>query len=356
MNPESKQASEQPVTSGSELPTDHSKKRRLTILTAIILAIAALIGAGAAAYYTVIVANEPENVLKRAVENSLRTPANGFDAKFTLEETDGPKFEVTAKGQSDGTAEAARIELVFKMDDTSIPLEIRVIGKDMYLKTDNLKELLKIEEVKTSEFADYIAQGAKVLNGQWIEIKGSDSADLGTSCYQDLELKFTEEDINLLSRRYSGVPFSTIKQVSDDTVNGRAATKYELQVDGHQIEEYAKGLDELGFIKKLKECDPTLSKALEGGEDAPSSEDLSGPLAVWVDKNSEKVTKLAVHSTEEDEKRDNVKGSLEVVLSDQTTPVERPQGDKSFMDVITQLLPQLQEFEGLPSSEGADEI
>lgn len=348
-------AQDQPVVNGREPSSSHSKKRKLTILTASILAIAALVGAGAAAYYTVVVANKPEYVLKRALENSLRTPAKGFDAHFTFEGTNRSKFQVSMKGQSDGTSEAARLELLFKMDGASIPLEVRTVGKDTYLKADNLKELLKIKEVKSSEFAESIDKGAKVVNGQWIEVKGSDASDQGTSCYQDLELKLTEEDVNLLFVRYSEVPFSTIKQVSDDTVNGRDATKYELQIDGSQLQEYAKGMEELGFIKKFNECDPTLSKMLDENG-SPSSEGLSGSLTVWVDKDNEKIAKLAAHSAEDDKKRNNGKGSIEVVFSDETAAVERPQGAKSFMEILTQLLPQLDGLEGLPAGEDADEI
>jgi hypothetical protein len=63
------------------------------------------------------------------------------------------------------------------------------------------------------------------------------------------------------------------------------------------------------------------------------------PLTVWVDKGSKRIVKIAGHSTEQDEKKDNTKGTATITLSYGPVTVDKPANAKPVMTLISEFAP-----------------
>jgi hypothetical protein len=146
----------------------------------------------------------------------------------------------------------------------------------------------------------------------------------------------SDADVKMLSDAYTKTPFTTIKSTSSDPVNGKAATKFELAIDDNKLGDYAKNFDNLSLVKQLKSCSPQVS-------DKANYNDLKDndttPLTVWVDKGSKRIVKIAGHTTDQDEKKNNTKSTASVTLSYGPVTVDKPANAKPIMTLISEFAP-----------------
>lgn len=319
-------------------PTSSGKKRKLGVAAIVIIVALFLVAGSATAYFGLIVPNRPENILKKAFANTTKQQAGSFTGKVSFENLD-PSADIKAvnvnfDGQSDTENEAFQTNMEVSASGIKLPFEIRGIDNSLFVKVGDFSNIKNLVEVTSPEYAPLVDFLNKELADKWMEIDETMLKQAGAGCVVDMSsLRMTDDDLKLISQRYDEVPFIIIKNQSDDTVNGLAATKFEIEIDNKKTDEFGKGLEELSFVKKLKECnqgDETVQ-----ADDQP--EDDVTPMTIWVDKGSKTITKLASETTRQSEERDNVRGVFEMTMQYGPVEIAKPSGAWPITEVLASL-------------------
>lgn len=314
------------------------KKRLMTMITIAIMGVALLVGGTAAAYYLAVVPNKPENVLKAALQNTAKQSQTNFESKLSFKSTeDGAAGTVEAKGGIDSQARAFQTTAEVTMSGVTIPAEVRFVDKTFYIKFGDLSSVANIAEIaNNSPLATVVRKATGVLSNQWIEVDETVLARAKADCYLDISWKASDDDLQKLMAHYDTKQFATIKSTTDEQVNGKDAVKYDLAIDDNKLSEYLKDMPEVSLLQQFKKCNSNKElfddKALKNLAD-----DDTSPLQIWVEKDSKLITKVATQTTVMDQEKDNVQGNFETTLTYGAVKVEKPEGSKPVLEVMTTL-------------------
>lgn len=331
----------QPATSFSQAtPT---KKRKKIFIGAAAIAVL-ILGSTAGAYFGMYVPNKPENVLRTALKNTAQQTKAKYNGSLAVESTDEQNsYAANIKLDGQLNSEAGNFQGIFDVtvSGVKVPAEIRKVDKNLYIKFGDLSTIKSLAG-SVPEYTQVIDELTTKLSDQWIEVDETLLKQAKADCAIDAvsSLKLTEQDLTTLENRYNEVQFTTINSTADDKVNGKDAIKYELEIDDNKLAEYAKGLNELSAVKKLKECDATKDQL----NDEKLADNDKTPLTVWVDKDSKVISKIAGQTTKKDEEKTKTKANLELTLVYGQANIEKPQDAKPLLEVVGDLKPL---FEGL---------
>lgn len=335
-------APQEPVVINNNIP---SKKKRLSLAVIVVIVAVLLVAGSAAAYFGVIVPNnKPENVLKRAVANTAKQQKGKFAGKVSFENLD-PAAEIKAvnvefDGQSDSEKGAFQADMKITASGYSLPFEMRGVGDSLFIKIGDMRSIKGLIEMTSPEYAPVVDFLNQELADQWMEVDETLLKQAGAGCLVETSaLRFTEEDIRLLNERYDEVPFANIKNQSDDTVNGRPAIKYEIDIDDSKATEFGTGLEELSIVKKLKQCNLGDDKA----ETSEPTKDEITPITIWVDKGDKVITKLATQTTPQSEERDKTRGVFEMTAVYGEAEINKPSGARPIAEVFNELYNAMQQ-------------
>jgi hypothetical protein len=322
-----------PIYSQNTLASKSKKKVSKVALMAASLAL--LIGGSAAAYFGVVVPSQPENILKTAISNTAQQRKVGYDGKFTYESTEQEAalkaVNVAFNGQYDADQSDFQSAFNITASGATLPLEVRGVGGNLYFKIGDLGSIRGLVQAGAPVYASAVDGLNKTIANQWIEVDETLLKQANASCALNTSFALTKADVELLQKRYKEVPFANVKSHSDDNVNGRVAIKYEIDLDDNKGAEYAKGLQELSIIKKMKECNPNQDTSPD--LDSLGDNDTT-PIALWVDKGSKQIVKLAGKSTKQDEEKSHFKADYEITLKYGQASISKPEGAKPFMEVF----------------------
>jgi len=306
------------------------------------LGLAVLLGGSAAAYYGIIVPNRPENVLKQAFINTLQERQITFDGKASFESTEENTFikaaDITAKGQTDSDKKASQAEVQVTVSGVKLPFEMRYVDKNLYFRIGDLSTIKGLIAGFDPEYANSLDPVLGKISNQWVEIDNTLLKQAKADCVLDTSFSLTKEDIQLLSDAYDKQPFATIQKSSSDTVNGKTALKYELELDDNKGAEFAKGLKDTSLFKKLQEC----SNSSESFDTKELADNDKTPLTLWIDKGTKRIVKLSGHTTPQDEQKDHTKGTIEVILGYGGVNITKPDNAKPLMEVFSEFAPLFQ--------------
>lgn len=322
-------------------PVNNKKKLSLSAIVAVIAVI--ILGGSAAAYFGIIVpGNKPENVLKKAIANTSEQTQSKFSGKFSFESLD-PAAEIKAvtidfNGQSDIENNAFQIESEVTASGVKVPVEVRGLDGSLYIKLGDLRGIKSVVQLSAPEYAPVVDIVSDKVAERWMEIDETLSKQVGSGCTLNMSsFALNEDDLELLSRRYDEVPFMAVQNSSSDTVNGRPAIKYQLEIDDNKAAEFGSGIQELSVIKKIKECGPNDDNI----DTSNRADDDVTPLTIWVDKGNKRITKLASQTTEQDENNNKARGSFEVTLEYGQADISKPDGARPITEVIGEVYGEL---------------
>lgn len=330
----------QGVVAGGPVPSGNngggSKGKRMKIALIAAAGVVVLLAGSAAAYFGAIVPNKPENVLKAAVANTLQQKQASFKGEFTLDSTDGstPSFKATMSGAEDFVAKATDINVNLTVSGVTVPVEARIVNKNLYFKVGDLSQAVKLLTATSPDLGELGQAVAGKLSNQWIVVDSTLLDQAGVSCALDTSLAFTDDDIKYIQTQYNANQFATIKSSSIDTVNGQAAIKYELAINDDKAAAFGKKLDQLSVVKALQKCNTTKDATTDTESLADGD---TTPLTLWVDKSSKRISKISLHSTSQDAKKDNLSGTFETTFTYGPVSIKAPSDAKPFTDVLADL-------------------
>ncbi len=321
-------------------PVTSKNSRKLKLLAALVAALLVVVGGSAAAYYAVVVPNKPENVLKKAISNTALQKKAKFDGKISYESTDPAAslkaVNVTFNGAADTDANNFGTAFEITASGAKLPIEVRHVDKSVFFKIGDLGSIKGLAQAAAPEYGTVVDTLNKKIANQWVEVDETLLKQANADCALNTSFALSQEDIDILQKRFDQVPFASVKSTSDDTVNGHSAIKYEINIDDNKGAEYVKGLDELPLVKKIKQCNPSSQQSATDTTKSLADNDIT-PLTLWVDKDSKQIVKLAGQSTKQDETKDKFKATFEVTLQYGQASVTKPDGAKPFMEVFGDL-------------------
>lgn len=324
-----------PIPASQTLSDRNKKKKKLTILESLAAGVAVLLGGTAAAYFAVVIPNKPENILKKAISNAVTQKKAKFEGIVNYENTDKIEkikaVKVDFKGQSDADTNSFEMAVNATLSGATLPLEIRSTGKKMYFKIGDLGSIKGLAQAANPSYGSAVDAINKTIANQWIVADETLLKQAGADCMINTSFVLTKEDAEVLQKRYQEVPFANVKSHTADFINGSAAVKYEIDIDYNKGAEFAKGLNELSVVKKIKQCNSDKSDKSPAGSLVDND---TTTLTLWVDKSSKQVVKLAGRSTMRDEEKSKFKANYEITIRYGEASVTKPDGAKPFMEVV----------------------
>jgi hypothetical protein len=270
----------------------------------LIAAIAAvvLLGGSAAAYFGIVVPNQPENQFKQAIQNTI-------DGKNPAKSTKG-KISFSGSGASgelginmlyvDPASQAVLADLQYSMSGIKVPFEVRYVEGKTYIKAGDLSSLSSLLAGSNGLSAKQADALLGKISNQWVEVDRAaldeyggeiaDSTAQSTTCSaQELSTRSRaaiNEWLALVSDDSSGA--YVVTGSSNEEVDGVATTKIELDVDYAKVNELARQVEEQPAFKALEEC--LGESASSNDAEAAASGELT-KFNVWIDgtKNFKRV-------------------------------------------------------------------
>lgn len=330
----------QPVPAATTPQTDSPKKNILGRLRGKKLVLPAavclfLLGGGAAAYFGYVIPNRPENVLVKAFSNTLSQ--HQLTTKGTLNLTsDGVSGKAEYSSAIDEDSHSTDTTLDITISGVNIPLELLTAKGNAYFKVGDLGSLQGLLSQYLGASPDLKAAEDKIVNNvsnQWYSVDSTLLKEARLNCLSDWPASFSAADINSLKTAYQKNQFAKITSHSTDTVNGKAAIKYEIAINDDQLAKY--DLNNTPYFKNLVNClkqaEPSASLDLSSIKDG----DIT-PLTLWVDKSTKRIVKYASHSTVKD-KKDGVTGDLTGTISYDKVNISVPPNAKPVLSLLNDL-------------------
>jgi hypothetical protein len=198
-----------------------------------IVAVLALLGSSAGAYFGYVMPNKPENVLAKSFSNTLSQ--HQFTTAGTLNITSSGvsgKLEYTAAVDEDSHYTDTKLNTT--ISGVNIPLEIITAKGNAYFKVGDLGSIQGLlspylgtdPSLKTME-----DQIIKNVSNQWYTVDSTLIKEAKLSCLSDWPAAFTPADINSLKTAYQNSQFAKITAHSSDSVNNQPAIKYDISIN-----------------------------------------------------------------------------------------------------------------------------
>jgi len=332
--------------------TSNTKRKKMLVAITGVLAGIVLLGGGiAAAYVGIVVPNKPENVLKTAIVNTAQEKQISLNGIADIKAADptkpdaDPATKITFSTKSNADKKQAEATIKITMSGVDFPLDARYIDGNMYVKLGDLKTVMSLISsyagealgFNSSELDPLIANVSNLVSNQWIEFDSTLLNTAGASCVTDANVTLTDQDVQLLEDQYIANPFAKITSHSKDTVNGKAATKFEISVNDNKAAQYLgnKKLQDLSFMKTLKKCQ-AFGKDIDQNTESLADGDTT-PLTIWVDKDTKRISKIASHSTKQDADKSNMQATIESTINYGNVSVQKPDNTKPAMQIWSEL-------------------
>jgi len=322
------------------LPVTSHKHGKKGMFVGLIAAATLLLlsGGAAAAYYYVM--NKPDNVLKMALANTLDLSKNKtthFSGALTIKDTSsGMNTQGTYQGEVNNQTGAFSLSGSMDLLLAKLGIDVRSVdGKTVYVKVDGLSELGGLlGATGTQSVASLYTQLIASVNNQWLEINPSITEQLGVASPLKDDT-FSDADKSKLMDVYQQNAFLIVKQkMPDEAIKGAKSYHFKLGLDKAKLKSFVLALKNA----KLKSLEITEAQ-LKSFNSSVDGADLSKlPVEVWIAKSTKMISQVSVNVSESGT---SVNFRFTVDSYNKPVNVEKPEGAKSLMEVITGFYTQL---------------
>lgn len=330
-----------PVTTAQVAPAK-GKKRKISLLTGLI-ALAILLAGSAAAYFGVVLPNQPQKITEDAIANTLNSEkisSSGFEGEmtFTGGEISKSISSVTFEGAADDN-KALDIKVTANTNVTKVNIDLRSTdGKSYYVRLSGLTGLDKLigsiaeRDDATTALTDTLAPFISKLNNQWYTIDQSlinqftGGADLAE------QQRFNEEDAKKIGEIYKKNQFIKVdKKLDDQDIHGVPSYHIQASIDNEKLQAFLNDLRN----SKIKDFEEISQDDIDSFNKIDFSK---SPIELWVSKKDRIFTQVA--TTFESE---GTEIKVRVALKDVNKPVnvEQPSDAKSVLELMSEFAPLL---------------
>lgn len=313
-----------------------------------------LLAGTATAAYLIIGSNTPEKSLAKAVKKTMQQEnitAKGSITITEMRDKNALKYEFEA--QQNSKEKKASLANIFELNGQKFNIDTKIVDSSLYIKLGDINKLMKMFGLDlTNPALKNYASAINVLNksvgDQWIKIDEKIIKQVNKNCSLDsFFVVLSKEDQELIFKQYKENGFAKIKSSKKDSVNGKAATHYSIDIDSDKINKYAGSLDGLSIFNKLQECQGRSSispkniknKAKEITDEV---DNIKNEYDIWVDKATGMISKLQI----KDKTEEGQEAIWQVNLDYGKTNISAPENAKSFEAVIDEIsqIPEISEL------------
>jgi len=314
-----------------------SKKAKLVALVAVIFVV---LGGSAAAYYGVILPNQPQRIAQQAIANTINQEKvkSGFfegEVSFSGGEVSQGLSSISFVGSSNQEG-AINLTLTANTAVTKINFDLKSQdSKTLYVRLsglDGLDKLLGMYTGGSSDEAAFIATLAPVIshiNNQWYTLDESLLNQLGGGVVSAAENKISSEDAKKIGEIYKKHQFLQIdKKLADEKIHGVNSYHIQASINKDQL---------TGFLNEVKSADIKALPIEQEMIDEVAKVDFSKyPFELWVSKSDRVITQVATSF-----EQDDTKVKVRVALFDINKPVtvDKPEDAKSVLELLGELSP-----------------
>ena len=324
-----------PATAPTAVPS--RPKKKFLFVGLIVAAVVLVLGAGAAAAYLgYILPNKPENVLKRALVNSMtreKASTMHFEGEGSVASEGAESMQLNFKG---GATYDGKLDFSADIDAliTTITLDLRSTdGKSYFLKVGGLDGLADLMALGGDESGTTFAPLLKSVNDQWYEINQSlVNQTTGTSF--DFA-KVSEEDVDKIVDIYKKNEFLVVKEtLKSEKIKGVDSHHLKVGIEQEKLRSFLKALKEAN-IDNLKITDQGLAAFSNLLNDSDLSKNTTD---VWIAKDTKMFNQFQFKISESGS---DVNFRLTITDYNKPVNVEKPEGAKSILEVITSFMSSL---------------
>ena len=297
----------------------------------LVISLAALIilGGGAAlAYVGVIVPNQPANILRSGILNTLQ--AQQKSTSGTIQDPTGA-LKVDFTSAVNTPARALDLNINVTASGINFPVEARYVKQSAYIKVGDISTITDLLNTYSPNIGSVAKSLSQQVSNKWIAIDSTlINENPTTKCLANLNWAFSKADIQQLQTLYTKQAFAKINKASADTVNGVAAEKFDLTISNASITKFGASLNSLSLYKAIQKC-PGLNNASSAAMQLTANKvDTSTiPLTLWVDKGTKHIVRIAYNSTQN--------GSLVMNLKYAPVSIDVPSGSVPVLQLVSTL-------------------
>lgn len=310
----------QQFTDYSLVPAVPPKKSRkkLFIITGIVVAALALLGGGSALAYNLWYQN-PDKVVTDALVDALTAKTINATGTIGQEMKDG-SFKVDISGRNDQNSNSTfAAKLTFTTKDTgTITADGEAIygsNGDIYLKLNNAQDLANTIEKQSNGLITFAPFNKVIqkIDGHWIKIGKDDLGDISPeaqktqNCVADVmnsyenDASFHATVKNEIETLYGTHRFIVVgNKLGSRTINGVGSLGYSLSIDQKVAKDFFTGINDTQIGKKLKACDTTINFGdIVDGVDT-STKDSTTDMQLWASRFGHTITEFNLTNTDKD--------------------------------------------------------
>jgi hypothetical protein len=338
-----------PVATVPPAPAQPQSKKPRKIKAWIIALVAALVvvGGSAAAYFGVVVPNQPENKLKKAVQNLSKEQATTVKGNIDLTSRDASGSMDINMMHIDPEKRIMLADVVVNVSGIKLPVEVRYLDDTAYVKLGDLSTLKALAAgFGGAEVAPIIDMVDSKVSNQWVEIDRTFLNQATQGFNEGLESDSSCSATEITTKLRTAVDASLELATSDDAqvyeivstakedVDGESTTKMELKINEAKLAEFGKKAGEMPAVNELKKC-------LQDGEMASGGvESDNGTITtfnIWVSGDNQiKRVETAMEITEANSSN-KVTSTVDMTMVKEAPTVEKPAGTKPIMQLIGEL-------------------
>jgi len=319
----------------------HRFKRLLVVLTGLVV----LASGSAAAYYGLVVPNQPANVLKTAIVNTLKQNSVNYKATVDYQPNSGATIaplRLTVSGSRNAAAKTSDTVITFNGYGTDLSLEARFVNNNLYVKVGDLSTLAALAGQYVPSLANTATTISKDLSNQWIVVDQTLLDQGGIGCVINSSFSISQADINLLSSDYAKHPFLNIKNTSSASVNGQAAEEFQVNIADNTAAGFIQNIGNLSAIKHLETCKGVTNTNTSSSLASIKGDTSTTALNIWVSKSNKQIVQMSLPDTAK--YMSSVQGKVNNLLTLNYTnaSITAPANAESVLALYTKLAPALQ--------------
>lgn len=299
---------------------------------------------GAAAYFGVVVPNQPANILKKAVLNTAQQQKFAYTSDISVTSSaasgGGLSGKIDIDGSLDTVDNTSDTNLDLTVSGVSVSAEARYVDQNLYVKLGDLSTLSALANSLAPSDASQFNTLSSQLSNKWIEIDSTLLKEAGLNCAMNQNFTLSQSDINLLTNAYNKNPFSTIKSATSTSLNGVSEEKYSLNISNNELVKFVDSFSGISSVKSLESCMRTKTTTLNWKGDGKTT-----PVTVWVDKSTKRLSQISLSSNDS-----GTSGTITLNLSYNPSTVTAPSNSTPLLTVFTQVM---NDFGGSTSSGSA---
>jgi hypothetical protein len=321
----------------ARLAGKRSKKPLLLLVFMLVM-----FGGSAAAYFGLIAPLQAGNLLKDAVTNSLEKNEGRMTGslKMDIARGDGSDerqaVDIDFDIQSDIEAQAFNYDLELVTSGVNVPLVLRSVDKDVYVKLAELGSLTGAAQLANPLFGSLAAEADKRLANQWILIDNTLIRQAKAECVLEiLTSRFSPGDLQSEVESYTNEQYATLKSTAQETMDGRETVRYNLTASNEQLKRSRSQLKEYDLYNRIRDCAERISgdsntiSEFEKELEKKGDDNETATVSIWADKKQRLVTRAEFTATDSD-------GTVELKTDFNYDPVnvEKPSGAKPLLQLI----------------------